>query len=91
MTQVYVAQFVAALFRFFEILLVIWCILSWIPRRSGGVIDDIAAAIDRIVHPYVGLFQRFVPPIAGIDFSPIIAVFVLDIIERVVLRLILSL
>lgn len=87
--QSQVAVFVNALFRFFEILVVVWCILSWIPRRQGGVLDDIAGAIDRIVHPYMGLFQRFIPPIGGIDFSPIVALFVLDIIERLVLRLIL--
>lgn len=89
--QTQVAVFVNALFRFYEILVVIWCILSWIPRRRGGLFDDIAGAIDRIVHPYIGLFQRIIPPLGGIDFSPIVAVFVLDIIERVVLRLILML
>lgn len=40
--------------------------------------------IDRLVRPYVGLFQRFIPPLGGIDFSPIVALVVLNFIERLV-------
>ena len=35
----------------------------------------------------MNLFRRFVPPLGGIDFSPIIAIFTLSIIENVVLPL----
>lgn len=82
-----IVSFVSGLFSFYEILVVIWCILSWIPRRPGGLLDDVAGAIDAIVHPYIGLFQRVIPPVGGIDFSPVVAIFVLGIIERVVLTL----
>lgn len=82
-----IGSFVAGLFSFYEILVIVWCILSWIPRRPGGLLDDVAGAVDAIVRPYMGLFRRFIPPLGGIDFSPIVAIFVLGIIERAVLAL----
>ncbi len=77
---------VSALFNLYEILIVVWCILSWIPRRPGSVLFDIAAAIDRIVSPYINIFRRFIPAFGGIDFSPVIAILALSVIEMVVLR-----
>lgn len=75
---------VMRLFEFYEILVVVWCILSWIPFSPDGLLGDVAAVIDRIVHPYVGIFQRFIPPVGGLDFSPVIALVVLSFIERLV-------
>lgn len=89
MASYQVAVFVSRLFEFYEILVVVWCILSWLPLREGGIVHDIAVAIDRIVGPYLGLFRRFIPPLGGIDFSPIVAMFVLGVLRNVVTRLIL--
>lgn len=46
-----VAVFVSRLFEFYEILVVVWCILSWLPMRRDGILYDIAVAIGRIVNP----------------------------------------
>ena len=77
-----VISFVMRLFDFYQILIVIWCILSWIPMPRDGVLSDIVGAIDSIVSPYINLFRRFIPPFGGIDFSPIVAIVVLQLIER---------
>lgn len=82
--MVSLAYVVMRLFEFYEILVVVWCILSWIPFSSDGLLGDVATVIDRIVHPYVGVFQRFIPPVGGLDFSPVIALVVLNFIERLV-------
>lgn len=84
-----VAVFVSRLFEFYEILIVVWCIMSWLPMRQGGILYDIAVAIGRIVNPYLGFFRRFIPPLGGIDFSPVVAMIVLGVIRNVVTRLIL--
>ena len=55
--------------------------------REGSLVGDVAVVVNRLVAPYMNLFRRFVPPLGGIDFSPIIAIFALSIIENVVLRL----
>ncbi|MGI6755639.1 MAG: YggT family protein [Atopobiaceae bacterium] len=79
-----IAYFVMRIFEFYEILVLIWCILSWLPISNSSFLGDFAAVIDRLVRPYVGLFQRFIPPLGGIDFSPIVALVVLNFIERLV-------
>ncbi len=81
-----IANVIDSLFYFYEILIIVWCLISWIPRRSGSVIDDIASVLDRIVGPYLRVFQRIIPPVGGIDFSPIIAVLVLGLIKRLIVR-----
>ncbi|MDN6104913.1 MAG: YggT family protein, partial [Lacticaseibacillus paracasei] len=37
--------------------------------------------LSRFVAPFLSIFQRFIPPLAGIDFSPILAFFVLSLIK----------
>lgn len=81
-----IANVIDSLFYFYEILIIVWCLISWIPRRSSSVIDDIASVLDRIVGPYLRVFQRIIPPVGGIDFSPIIAVLVLGLIKRLIVR-----
>ncbi len=81
-------RLIAQLFNVYYFLIVIWCVLSWIPRGLNGLVDDIRNAIGMLVEPYLNFFRRFIPPIMGIDFSPIIAIFALEIIERVILAII---
>lgn len=80
-----IAMFVWRLFDFYALLIFVWCILSWIPMRRDGILSDIAGAIDTLVSPYVNLFRRFIPPFGGLDFSPILAIIVLQLIERLLL------
>ncbi len=84
-----IVTFVMRLFDFYQILIVIWCILSWIPIPRDGLLGDIVGALNSIVSPYINLFRRFIPPLAGIDFSPILAVLVLQLIERFVLGMLI--
>ena len=82
-----IGQVIRSLLNFYELLIVAWCIMSWFPIRQGSLVGDIAVVVNRLVAPYMNLFRRFVPPFGGIDFSPIIAIFALSIIENVILRL----
>ena len=63
------ANLIARLFNVYEFMIVVWCIMSWVP--------------------YLGFFRRLMPALGGVDFSPILAIFALGIIERVVLSIIL--
>lgn len=83
------ATVVNALLNFFELLIVVWCVVSWIPRRPGGLVDDVSSVLERIVGPYLGLFRRLIPPIAGVDFTPVIAVIVLGVVQQVVVGILI--
>ena len=81
---------ISALVNFYEWLVVIWCFMSWFPLREGSLMYDVAVVIDRIVSPYMNLFRRSIPPLGGMDFSPIVGLFVLSFGERLIFRLLLG-
>ncbi len=83
-----IAVFVSRLFYFYQILILVWCILSWIPLPQNGVLQGIIGAIDTLVSPYINLFRRFIPPFGGLDFSPIVAIIVLGFIQRLIMGII---
>lgn len=77
------------LFDIYGWLIVIWCILSWVPRTGSGFFEDLRAAISTLVEPFVGLFRRLIPPVMGVDFSPVVAILALSLVERLLYYLIL--
>lgn len=81
---------ISALVNFYEWLVIIWCFMSWFPLREGSLMYDVAVVIDRIVSPYMNLFRRLIPPLGGMDFSPIVGLFVLSFGERLIFRLLLG-
>lgn len=68
----------------YEIMIVVWCIMSWIPRVNDTV-ESIRSALGTLVDPYLSLFRRYIPPFSGIDFSPIVAIIALRLVQRLVL------
>ena len=82
-----VAQVISSLIEFYMWLIIAWCLLSWIPLREGSILGDISAALGRLVDPFIGLFRRFIPPIVGIDLSPVIAILILQGLQRLVQQL----
>lgn len=88
-----IADYVNALFIVYIILIFIRVLLSWIPRMPYN--RWLSAGVDwvhQVTDPYLNLFRRFLPPIGGggmaIDLSPILAIIVLLIGQRVVVGLI---
>ena len=42
--------------------------------KQGGLLQDIAAVLDSVCGPWLNLFRRFIPPMGGVDFSPVVAI-----------------
>jgi uncharacterized protein YggT (Ycf19 family) len=70
---------VRLLIRVYSFMIVAWAILSWIDH-SGGWLRDIHRVLDAFVSPYVGLLKRLIPLSGSIDFSPIVALLVLQML-----------
>ena len=70
------------LIDFYVLLILVYCLLSWFPISRGGFVGDMADAIASIVEPYLNFFRKILPPLGGIDFSPILAILVLQLLER---------
>lgn len=59
-------------------------ILSWFPVQSGGLVAGIFSFLYTITEPLLGPVRRAIPPLRmggmGIDLSPIIVIFGLQIL-----------
>lgn len=75
------------LFRIYSIILVIYVLMSWIPYGASKWVEDIRSVLASISEPYLGLFRRIIPPLGMIDFSPVIAIIVLQLVERLILAI----
>ncbi len=73
---------------FYETMIIVWCIMTYVPLRPGSVFNDIRNALGSLVCPYLNFFRRFIPPIGGLDFSPMIAIIALTVIERFLILMI---
>ena len=82
-------QLIATLFNFYSTLIVVYCIMSWFPMRPGGLADDIRSVLDTICGPWLNLFRRFIPPMGGVDFSPIVAILALTAVERILVSILI--
>ena len=54
-------------------------LMSWLPN---GRESQFGKYLNRIVLPYIEIFDRFIPTLAGISFSPLIAILVLELAMR---------
>ncbi|MDM8274439.1 YggT family protein [Enorma phocaeensis] len=79
----------STLVNFYEMLVLVYIIMRWFPLREGGLAYDIAMVLQSICEPFLGLFRRFIPPMGGIDFSPVIAILALNLIARFVIGIII--
>jgi YggT family protein len=74
----------SALVQFYVIIIIAWAILSWF-NKGRGAVSDIYDILDKLVSPYVNLFRRFIPSAGGMDFSPLIAIILLQVVARLLL------
>lgn len=84
-----IIQVVKTLIDFYSFLVLAYCLLTWFPIRSGSLLEDIGMVLQSIVGPYLNLFRRFLPPMGGIDWSPVLAILVLNMLKTLVIRVLL--
>jgi YggT family protein len=73
------------LLNFYEMLIFVQVLLSWFVSSGNRFVVDVYGALSTLVDPFVNLFRRFIPPFAGLDWSPFIAILVLQLVQRLVL------
>lgn len=76
---------IASLIQLVTMLIVVWCLLSWFPIRWY---EQPFKTLDQVVQPIILPFRRIVPPISGMDLSPMVAIIVLQLAGNLVRHLI---
>lgn len=76
-----VAVIVGALVAFLQIyfvLLLIRVLLTWFPNVDWS--NPIFATLSQLTDPYLNLFRSIIPPLGGIDLSPMLAIILLQVL-----------
>ena len=88
-----VASYVYAVFVVYTILIIAY-ILSSLFFAFGGRLpyarwsSALLGFLRDVCEPYLSIFRRFIPPLGALDLSPVIAIFLLQIVGRLVYSLI---
>jgi YggT family protein len=64
------------------VLLIIRILLSWFPNVNW--MNPPFSILSQLTDPYLNIFRSFIPPLGGIDFSPILAIFLLQFVTQIV-------
>jgi YggT family protein len=91
LTRVDVANYVNALFEVYILLIFVYILLNLMfslglrPPFSRWS-DMILNFLRDVCEPYLRIFRKVIPPIGMFDFTPMIAILVLYILDRVVVN-----
>ncbi len=78
------ANFIESLALIYLLMILAYVVLSMLPLPYNVWVGRIRQFLDQTVSPYLNVFRRFIPPIGMFDISPIVAIFVLQIVSRIV-------
>lgn len=62
--------------QIYVVLMIFRVLLSWFPNINW--FDPPFSILSQLTDPYLNLFRSIIPPLGGMDFSPLIAFFVLQ-------------
>lgn len=84
----YIVKIVNNIFYFYFILIILRIFLTWIPSINWE--QQPIKSIREVTDMYLNIFRRFVPPVGGLDFSPIVAIIVLQFLQVLVTNVLAS-
>lgn len=79
-----IGELIVLAFNVFIFAIVIQVIISWI---NPGTYNPVNALLYSITRPVMGPIQRLIPPVSGLDLSPLVALIGLQILKMLVLPL----
>lgn len=82
-----ISYFISILFKIIYLIIIVVVLLSWIP-----IFDTRKEPLASLIKIYDGImapFKAIIPPIGMIDITPIIAILVLQIAEKLLYRILL--
>lgn len=79
------AKAVNDIFELVKLLLIVRIALSWFPNLDWW--KQPFKFLYEVTEPILRIFRNLIPPISGIDFSPIVAFLALQILQGVIVGL----
>jgi YggT family protein len=86
-----IANYVQALFYVYILIIFIYILLNLmfslgLRKPYSRLLDGFMTFLRDVSEPYLRLFRRFIPTVGMFDFSPMVAIIVLYVLEYVVHR-----
>ncbi|MEH2391880.1 YggT family protein [Nostoc sp. UHCC 0926] len=72
----------ATFIQIYTVLLIIRVLLTWFPTINWY--NQPFSALSQITDPYLDLFRRIIPPLGGMDFSPMLAIILLQLVSGLI-------
>jgi len=69
---------VANFISIYLILIFVRILLSWFPNVDWS--NPFFSILSQLTDPYLNLFRAIIPPLGGIDFSPILGILLLQVL-----------
>ncbi len=73
----------ASMLRLYSLMLVVYVLLSWVMHEQHY--PPAVRWLQSMVEPVLSRIRKFIPPIAGIDFSVVAALMIIEIIRSIIL------
>lgn len=77
------AMFLILLLQLYSFVLFVAVILSWLNLSED---NQVVVLVRRCTEPVLAPIRRLLPPFAGFDLSPLVALFVLQMVQRLLTR-----
>ncbi|MBC8122322.1 MAG: YggT family protein [Gemmatimonadaceae bacterium] len=77
-----IAQSIATFIEIYTVLLIVRILLSWFPNIDWS--SNPWSILSQLTDPYLGIFRSIIPPLGGIDLSPILAFIALQLVGGLV-------
>jgi YggT family protein len=87
-----IVTLISWIFQFFTVLIFIEVIASWVMMarvQLPAFVFDVLRIIHSITSVVLDPIRRVIPTVGGLDLSPIIALFLLDLLRRVIVTALL--
>ncbi|MDY6786310.1 MAG: YggT family protein [Cyanobacteriota bacterium] len=69
----------------YQVLLIVRILLTWFQTMEWA--NQIASFLSPVTDPFLNLFRSFIPPLGGLDLSPLLAFFAISILQSLLMSL----
>jgi YggT family protein len=81
-------QTLSTFLKYYSVLLIIRILLSWFPNLDW--FNPPFSVLSQLTDPYLNLFRSIIPPLGGIDLSPILAFLLLSFLRQGITAIVMA-
>ena len=70
----------------YQVIIIARVLLSWFPLREGPFMARVNGVLFTLTEPVLGPLRRVLPRVGMLDLSPLVAILLISVLSRVLLR-----